>query len=244
VSPTFSTFLFEAANFLLLAALLGWLFFRPVRAALEQRRAGLEAAQRDAEAGRAEAQRLLDDAQARRGRLEASLAELRDKLRKEAESERDRLLAAAREQAQRERDALKAELAAQRRSQARALSGDAASAAREILVRLLAQVDGPELERSLLDAAGRRLTGLASNGPLTPVIVESAEPLVPDALEALARAVGCPASALGQRVVPDLVAGVRVLTARGLVDASAAGLAAHAEQTLLARLDTEEDARG
>lgn len=243
MSTTFSTFLFEAANFLLLAALLGWVFFQPVRAALEQRRAGLETAQREADARRAEAQRLLDGSRAREAQMQASLAELRARLAREAGSERDKLLAAAREQAQRERDALEAELAAQRRSQARVLSRDAVSAVREILVRLLAQIDGPELEKSLLDAAGRRLMELAADGPLVPAIVESAQTLAPEAIEALARALGCPASALSQRVVPDLVAGVRVLTARGLVDASAAGLATHAERTLLARLDAGDEAR-
>jgi hypothetical protein len=40
-------------------------------------------------------------------------------------------------------------------------------------------------------------------------------------------------------VVPELGAGVRILTARGLIDASAAGLAAHAERALVARFDAE-----
>jgi hypothetical protein len=38
VSASWVTFAFEAANFLLLTALLAWLFFRPLRAALERRR--------------------------------------------------------------------------------------------------------------------------------------------------------------------------------------------------------------
>jgi hypothetical protein len=36
---------------------------------------------------------------------------------------------------------------------------------------------------------------------------------------------------------------VRVLTARGLVDASLAGFAAHAEQALLGRIEAEEGPR-
>jgi F0F1-type ATP synthase membrane subunit b/b' len=77
VSPTWSTFLFEMANFLLLAAVLGWLFFRPVRDALEKRRAGLEAEDREAAEKLAEAERLRAEAADRRSELEASLATLR-----------------------------------------------------------------------------------------------------------------------------------------------------------------------
>jgi len=57
LSATWVTFLFEAANFLLLAAVLGWLFFRPVRDALERRRSELESEQRAATEARAEAER-------------------------------------------------------------------------------------------------------------------------------------------------------------------------------------------
>ena len=39
MSPTLSTFLFELTNFLLLAGLLGWLLFKPVRNALQERQA-------------------------------------------------------------------------------------------------------------------------------------------------------------------------------------------------------------
>jgi F0F1-type ATP synthase membrane subunit b/b' len=244
LSPTVSTLLFEAANFLLLAAVLGWLFFRPVRAALEQRRSELEAAQRDAAAKRAEAERVLADARARQARLESSLDALREQLGKQAEAEKSRLIAEAREQAQRERDALKTELAAQRRSQARARMRDVASAASAIVARLLGEIEGPELEGALLEAAQRQLAALKASGALAPVIVESTRPLGADALAALARSGGLAPAELSARVVPELVAGVRVLTARGLVDASAAGLAAEAERALVARLEAEGDAHG
>ncbi|NJN47909.1 MAG: hypothetical protein HC808_17125, partial [Candidatus Competibacteraceae bacterium] len=38
-----ATFLFEAANFLVLAGVLGWLFFKPVRQALIDRQVKFEA---------------------------------------------------------------------------------------------------------------------------------------------------------------------------------------------------------
>jgi F-type H+-transporting ATPase subunit b len=239
VSPSWVTFLFEAANFLLLAALLGWVFFRPVRGALERRRAGLEAEERAAAEKHAEAERALAETAARRSEFESSLASLRERVRAEAERERSRLLDAAREQAQRERETLKTELAALRRGQARRVAGDAAGAAREIVVRLLERIEGPDLGQALVGAARRELAELAAVGPLAPVIVESAGALEPVVLDSLARVAGVAGSEISARRVPELGAGVRILTARGLIDASAAGLAAHAERALVARFDAE-----
>jgi len=239
VSPSWATFFFEAANFLLLAALLGWVFFRPVRGALERRRAALEADASEANERRAQAERVLAEAAARQSELERSHASLRERAREEAELERARVLADAREQAQRERETLKAELVALRRGQARRIAADAAAAAREIVVRLLEQIQGPDLEQALVTAASREFAKLAAGGPVDPVIVEAAGALDPAVLDALARAAGVARSEMSARRVPELGAGIRILTARGLIDASAAGLAAHAERALVARLDAE-----
>jgi len=236
--------LFEAANFLLLAALLGWLFFRPVRDALERRRAALETEEREAAEKRSEAERTLAEATARRRALETSLADLRERALREAEDERARLIAAAREQAQRERETFKAELVALRLDQAHAIALDAAAAAREIVVGLLERIDAPGLEDALLATVRRQITELAAGGPLGPLIVEAAAGLAPEALAALADAAKVSAAEVTQRFVPSLVAGLRVLTTRGLVDASAVGLAAQAERALVIELETEESEHG
>lgn len=244
MSATWVTFLFEAANFLLLAAVLGWLFFRPVRDALERRRSELESEQRAAAEARTEAERARQDASARRAELEGSLDELRERVRSDAEAERDRLVEAARARMQRERETLKGELVAQRRGQARSLARDAAFAAKEIVVRLLGTMEGPDLEHALLRAACGELEKLRFAGPLAPVVVESARALEDEAIATLAQAAGVAAADAGRRVDPDLVAGLRVLTARGLVDASAAGLAAQAERVLVSHLEHENSSHG
>ena len=237
MSATWVTFFFEGANFLLLAVLLGWLFFRPVRAALEKRRSQYEAEQQAAALARQEAERVLADARAKQAKLEGSMEELRERLQREAEAERDRLVAAARAQTERERETLKQQLVAQRRAQTHSLSRDATHAAMQIVVGLLDQAKGPELEQSLQGAACREVEKLGSGGPLAPVVIESARPLDEAAVDAFARATGLEAADLTQRLDPDLVAGVRVLTAQGLVDLSASGLAAQAERVLNERLD-------
>ena len=244
MSATWVTFLFEAANFLLLAAVLGWLFFRPVRDALERRRSALESEQRAAADARAEAERALQNARTLRSELESSLAELRERVQRDAEGERERLLESARVQARQERETLERELASVRRAQAQSLARDAASAAREIVARLLEQMQGPDLEDTLLRAACRELEKLRSAGPLAPVAIESVHPLGDAGLAALADAAGvAPADAV-HRIDPDLVAGFRVLTARGLVDASATGLATQAERVLLSQLERESSNHG
>ncbi|MDH3519874.1 MAG: hypothetical protein OEM49_05395 [Myxococcales bacterium] len=240
MSAGWVTFFFEAANFVLLAGLLGWLFFRPVRAALERRRSALEGEQRAAADARAEAARALQAARAQRSDLESSLEALRERVQREAESERGRLVEAARAEAQRERDTLKAELVGLRRAQARSLARDAVSAAREIVVRLLEEMEGPDLEASLRAVACRELEALRAAGALAPVVIESARTLDEAALEVLRKALGGAAADALQRVDPALIAGIRVLTARGLVDASAAGLAAQAERVLVRRLENEQ----
>jgi len=227
-----------------LAAALGWLFFRPVRSAIERRRSALEGEQRAAAEARAAAEQEVRAAQAKRAALETSLAEMRERILREAETERERLVEAARVQMQHERETLEAELTSQRRAQARSVASDAAFAAREIVVRLLAAMQGPDLEHTLRRAACRELETLRSEGPLAPVVVESMQTLEADALADLACATGVRPDDLSQRVESELVAGVRVLTARGLVDASAAGLAAQAERELVLRLERESGRDG
>jgi F-type H+-transporting ATPase subunit b len=240
VSPSWVTFLFEVGNFLLLVALLGWLFFRPVRELLERRRAALQAEEEAVAAKRAEMERALAEVESRRGALETSVAELRERVREDAERERANLLEGARAQVQRERESFQAELEALRRGQLGAAIHDAAAGASEMVRRLLERIDGPDLESSLLEAARRELAALASSAPLAPLVVESASALKPEGLAALAQAAGVPLAQVTQRTTPELLAGVRVLTARGLVDASAAGLAAHAERMLASRIEAGE----
>jgi F0F1-type ATP synthase membrane subunit b/b' len=241
VSPTVATFLFEAANFLALAAVLGWLFFRPVQDTLEKRRAELEAERRQAAEKLAEAERRLAEIEAQRREFSASLDSLRVRAQEQAEKEAERIIAGARSEGQHERERIQTELAALRHAHARTVARDAAAAAREVVVRLLAHIGGPDLEPALVHAACRELRTLADRDHLVPALVEASRPLQDQTRALLAEALGCQPSELRDRVVPELVGGVRVITNAGLVDASVAGLAAFAERALLARIDREED---
>ena len=243
MSPSLTTFLFEAANFLLLAAVLGWAFFRPVQDAIERRRAALETERRDCERARADVEQQLAEAEARRREVEASLAPLRAEARREADRQAAAILESARIQAAEEHGRLEADLAALRRENARTLARDAAEAAGTIVARLLAEIDGPDLDAALARAACDRLAALPDAKRAGPVDVETARPLDVETRARLAEALG-PGVTVHDRVVPELGAGLRIVTHAGLVEASASGLAAWVERELLARIAPEEERGG
>lgn len=239
MSPSWVTFAFEVANFLLLTALLAWLFFRPLRAALERRRSQLESEQRAAAEARGRAEREREDTLARRRAEQAELERSREQLRGEAESEKQALLEAGRTQLKRERAQLDQELNAARRAQTRTLARDAAFAAHAIVERLLVELKGPDLEELLVGCACRNLGELRARGPLAPLVIESAATLDPATLARLAAAAGSAREDITTRVDPELIAGLRVLTAHGLVDATVSGISAQAERLLVNRIDSE-----
>jgi F-type H+-transporting ATPase subunit b len=243
VSPSLTTFLFEAANFVALAAVLGWVFFRPVQAAIERRRSGLEAERRDADRARADAERRLAEVEARRREVEGGLEPLRAEARREAERQAAAIVEAARQQAGEERARLEHELAALRREHARTLARDAAAAARILVTRLLAEIGGPDVDTALARAACERLAALPEAKRAGSVEVQTARPLDAETRARFQEVAG-PAATVKDRVVPELGAGVRVITPAGLVDASASGLAAWAEQELVARILPDEKSGG
>jgi F-type H+-transporting ATPase subunit b len=239
VSASLTTFLFEAGNFVVLAAVLGWLFFRPVQAAIERRRAALEAERQEADHIRAEAERRLAEVEARRREVEGSLEPLRVEARRAAERQAAEIVDAARTQAAEDRARLEGELVARRREHARTLARDAAAAARTLVTRLLADIGGPGLDAALARAACQRLAAIPEANRTGSIEVEAARPLDAETRARFVEAAG-PAATVKDRVVPELGAGVRVIASAGLVDASAAGLAAWAERELVARILPDE----
>lgn len=244
MSATWATFLFEAANFLVLAAVLGRFFFRPLRAAVEQRRSQMQEEQRSARQAHEEALRLQDIARKERSDLQSSLDTLRAEMRRDVERERQELLASARAQIDRERAAQRDEGLAARRARLRSSAQDTARVAREVVVGLLAEIGGPDLEGALLRRATREIASLRELGPLPPVVVESATDLDADAVSMLAEAAGIPAGELKHHRTADLVAGVRVLTSRGLLDLSASGMATAIARDLADRLEQADRSDG
>ena len=228
MSPTVTTFLFELTNFLLLALLLGWLLFKPVRAVLQARQAAEQRQAQELAARVSEGDRQRAELDQRHRAFENEIAELRRKHIAAADQEAAGIVMHAHDAVERERDSVKRGLAHLEQAQVKRLSAAVAAAARESVVRLLAALNGPDLDASLAQAACRRLEPLQGSA-LGPVLIESARPLAGSTHAAIATALHDHAPSAEFRVVPDLGAGVRITTAQGLIDTSALGLARQAE---------------
>jgi F0F1-type ATP synthase membrane subunit b/b' len=235
VSPTWTTFLFETANFLILTAVLGWLLFRPIRRALENRRLALAKEAENIAAKRAEVERLQEETRLRYAALDTELDQLQHDGRVAAEQEAERLRSEARATLEREREAMHYRLAHLEDAQLEHLAAAVATAAGTVVTRLLRQLDAPDVERGLFRAACRELQALDGND-LGEVLVESSHLLDQETQAELATALGNTSHTLAFRVSPSLGAGIRISTSHGLIDASAAGLAAFARSALIEQL--------
>ncbi len=234
MSPGVTTFLFEIVNFLILAGVLGWLLFTPIRNSLEARKAAQEKQAQEATTKLAEAERTRADIQRERRTLQDEQEHILKDARLAAQKEADDILSQAREAASRERIAALRELSNLTQVQLERLAVAVASAARAAVEKLLVDVNGPDLERQLVQSACaelRRLDGKL----LRSIIIESATPLRTESVAMLNATFG-DAIAAQYRVRPDLQIGLRIQSDRGMIDASAVGLAAYVERVLRSRL--------
>lgn len=228
MSPELANFLFEVANFLLLAAVLGWVLFKPVRAALDREGAARTHEADESRKLREEAERLSKEARAIREGAEREAVEQRTKLLEAAQREAAELLESARQEQTRQREALRKELEVARAGQAAALADEVARLAAESVRRLLDQVSGPALDDALVRSACTELESMPESARHGGV-VESAHALGDDAK---ARLHGVLGDGFSEQVVDELGAGVRVTTPGGQVDASAQGIAQEAARAL------------
>jgi F0F1-type ATP synthase membrane subunit b/b' len=257
VSPTLTTFLFEAANFLVLAAVLGWLFFRPVREALNHRRHQLAGAAEQAQQKLAEAERAQREIEMARANLRQELQEMRTRELDAARAQVDQLLAQAQDSAQRELALAHAQAHRLTETQQQNLAQVAATAAAEAVERLLHDLAGTELHDALVRSACQQLRqlrdqakgghdppsppGHVTPGRLAPIKIELAQPPSAAQQAALDEALGPDASDPAIQIVPSLGAGVRISTGRGLIDASVGGLASFARQSLIRAMNHRAD---
>ena len=238
MSSTLSTFLFELTNFLLLAGLLGWLLFKPVRTTLLERQAAEKGQIAALVDQKAETERLRTNLAQRQSAFEQEMAGLRAEHIAAADQEATAIRADARAAANRERDSMTRMLGHLEHAQAERLATLVAATTRDSVDRLLTSLGAPGLETALIDSACREVRAL-DGGSLGAVLIESAQALTPDAETGLKSALDHRETDVEFRVVPALGAGVRLTTARGLVDASAAGIASQAERLLIEALTKE-----
>jgi F-type H+-transporting ATPase subunit b len=237
VNDSLWTFAFEIANFVALAAVLAWLFFKPVRKAIEDQQAKARRLEEDAAQKLADAKRVGEEIDSQRQALASELEAMRSKVREAAKQEAEQILAEARAHAERERATLKRDALHIERAQTAKIASAVATATHDTMQRFLQQLEGPELEQTLIKAVCRELQTF-SNNSLAPVTIESATSLDNEARELVNSSLGTAAKTAVFRVVPELKGGLRISTAHGLIDASATGLANFAEQSLSAEMES------
>lgn len=224
MSPALTNFLFEAANFLLLAAVLGWVLFKPVRRALDSERERHDQELEESKRLRAEAESLANEARAQRdaaareadARRRESLGAARREAAAIVETARQAQLAARRR--------LERELAVRREAEGARLAESVGRIAAESVRRLLRALEGPLLDAALVRAARAELDAVPQDARRA-AVVECARPLDDDSRALLERVLG---DGFQERIVRELGAGVRVTTPAGQVDATALSLARRA----------------
>ncbi len=231
MSPTLTTFLFEAANFLVLALVLSWIFFKPVRQSLADRRAKLDAEDREAAAKLAESEKVRLGIDTARSNLQAELNALRARELEGARKQAEQLLADTRVIAARELDASRRQAARMSETQRKALAEAAAAVAAQTVGQLLNQISGPDMHAALVQSACQQIRDWPHDA-LLPAKVESAQVLSAPLRAALDEAFGPAATQVDYRTVSELGVGVRISTAHGLIDATSRGLVGFARQAL------------
>ena len=238
MSPTLATFLFQVINVLLLAAALTWLFFKPVRAALQARQDAERQHREELTAREAAIEAQRADVEQRLRSLDAEMAALRQRHLAAATQEAAAIQGQAQDAAQRERESARRALTQLERAQLERLATAVAAATRELVARLLTTLAGRDLDESLLRAACDQLRKMDTSR-MGSVLVETASALEDGARRNLLTALDRLATSTQFLVVPALGAGVRIVTPSGLIDASATGMAREAEQVLSDTLSLE-----
>ena len=220
---TWSTFLLEIINFLILVWILKHFFYKPVLNVIARRRRSIEKSLNDANT-------LHEDAETLRIQYENRLTEWGKErqaahmsLDQEIETERARRMEALRATLGEERE--KAQVIEQRALEANRLHAEETALAQgaQFATRLLSVAAGPELEQRLLDLLLKELTALAPKQLSTlraaagktadPILVASAYPLDDDTrlnLERMLASVLAVTAPFYYEQDKELLAGVRV----------------------------------
>jgi F-type H+-transporting ATPase subunit b len=229
------TFVFQIVNFVVVAFILHRLLYRPLYEAIDRRRQATLAAQTAAD-------RAKQDAEALRAGLEAERAEaerrreqwVRDAHR-QAEAEAERLLDDARRRAERQSDEAARQLAERREQTLAAVRHEIVQMALDTTERFLRQSADRTLHRQLIARLVESLAAVSADdrrqlsigrSPGEPAVVETAEELDGEGLEAIGVAV---AQLLGERPPidvkskPALVSGVCLRLGGHVWDASLGG---------------------
>ena len=161
---SWSTFILEIFNFLILVWILKHFLYKPVLGVIERRQSGIRQTLADAEAMRAEAQELQERNEGRLAEWDLERQQAREALASELEDERARKMAKL--EADIEQERLKARVTGERQQAdtIRRIEEAALGQGARFAARLLEQAAGPELQARLVEDAGQGPRGPHADG--------------------------------------------------------------------------------
>jgi F-type H+-transporting ATPase subunit b len=164
VELSWTTFILEAINFLVLVWILKRLFYAPLKRTIAKRRAGVEKTLHDAESALRDARELQSKYEGRLREWEAEKQRQREEFRKELNDERARQLKLIEVSVAKERE--KAQAREEKRAAERRASDEreAMKLALGFTSRLLQDVACPELEEKIVELVSRRLSTAEGEG--------------------------------------------------------------------------------
>jgi len=233
VELSWSTFVLEIINFLVLVWILKRFFYKPVLDVIARRREGIEKSLDDAKQTKSEAEKLQAQYQNRLADWDKERQQARETLMQEVEAERSSKLAELKNDLEQERE--KAHVIEQRRQAdiERKAEQAALALSTRFATRLLQQAAGPELETRLVELALSELSALSDEQlaalrtsygqvPETAVVV-SAFPLADEHRNKLKQAI----ASLTDQEMPlqfeqdgELLAGLRIIIGNWVLGAN------------------------
>lgn len=229
------TFVFQIVNFVVVAFILHRLLYRPLYEAIDRRRQATLAAQTAAERAKQDAETLRAGLEAERADAERRREQWVREAHRQAEAEAKRLLEDARRRAEQQSDEAARQLAERREQNLAAVRHEIVQLALETTERFLRQAADRTLQRQLVARLVESLAAVSADDrrqlsigrtPGEPAMIETAEELDRESLEAIGAAV---AQLLGERptfeikLKPSLVSGVCLRLGGHVWDASLGG---------------------
>jgi len=158
VELSWTTFILEIINFLVLVWVLKRLFYAPVKRAITERRAAVEKTLRDAESSKREAQDLQSRYEGRLREWEMEKERQKEEFRKELGEERTKQLKLTETLVAEEREKAKAQQEKKDAERRMTEEREAMKQALEFTARVLKDVSCPELEGKIVDLVTKQLS--------------------------------------------------------------------------------------
>ena len=195
---SWSTFVLEIINFLVLVWILKRFLYKPVLAVIASRRAAIDKALTDARTLHADAQKLQEQYTSRFAEWERERQQRRESLDRELETEKTHKMAELQDSLKQEREKIRVSEARRQSDAVRKMEDTALTQGARFATRLLEQASGPELETRLIEMvisglqelSTERISNLRNSYGKPPevIVIRSVFPIVDDQRQRLEQA--------------------------------------------------------